>query len=77
MEIKNFCKNWKDELRSQIQPIVKAGKRRPTLTIVQVGENPASNKYVDNKIKDCKEVGIVVELFRIPEDAGLEQKDLN
>lgn len=77
MKIKNFCKNWKDELRSQIQPIIKAGKRRPALTIVQVGENPASNKYVDNKIKDCKEVGIIVELFRIPEDAGLKQKDLN
>lgn len=30
----------------------------PYFVIVQIGDNPASNTYVRNKIKDCKECGI-------------------
>lgn len=30
----------------------------PYFVIVQIGDNPASNTYVCNKIKDCKECGI-------------------
>ena len=30
----------------------------PILLIIRVGENPASARYVRNKIKDCEEVGI-------------------
>ena len=30
----------------------------PYFVIVQIGDNPASNTYIRNKIKDCKECGI-------------------
>lgn len=39
-----------------------------SLTIVQVGDNPASNTYVKNKCKACEEVGIVSEVNKLPED---------
>ena len=77
LDVKSFVRNWKKEMRSSVQRSVEAGKRKPSLTIVQVGDNPASTKYVDNKIKDCKEVGVMVELYRIPEGAGLDQEALN
>jgi methylenetetrahydrofolate dehydrogenase (NADP+)/methenyltetrahydrofolate cyclohydrolase len=31
---------------------------KPYFAIIQVGNSPASNRYVNNKIKDCKECGI-------------------
>ncbi|AKX34556.1 methylenetetrahydrofolate dehydrogenase/methylenetetrahydrofolate cyclohydrolase [Spiroplasma litorale] len=34
------------------------GIRAPKLTILQIGDNPASNKYIKHKLKSCKNVGI-------------------
>lgn len=65
LDVKSFVRNWKDEIKSEIGKMDK----KPSLTIIQIGDNPASTKYVDNKIKDCKEVGIEVVLYRIPEDS--------
>ena len=75
-DVKGFVKNWKDELRSKIAIGKAAGRKPPSLTIIQIGNNEASTKYVDNKIKDCKEVGIYVDLYRIPEESGVETADL-
>ncbi|WP_010631969.1 bifunctional methylenetetrahydrofolate dehydrogenase/methenyltetrahydrofolate cyclohydrolase FolD [Sporolactobacillus vineae] len=51
----------------------------PGLTVVLVGENPASRSYVRGKIRDCKEVGINSQLIHLPEtvseEALLEQID--
>jgi len=38
------------------------------LSIIQVGDNPASNTYIKGKMKDCQEVGIVTYLYKLPED---------
>jgi methylenetetrahydrofolate dehydrogenase (NADP+)/methenyltetrahydrofolate cyclohydrolase len=35
-----------------------AGRRAPGLAVVLAGENPASQVYVRNKIKACREIGI-------------------
>jgi methylenetetrahydrofolate dehydrogenase (NADP+)/methenyltetrahydrofolate cyclohydrolase len=75
-DVKSFVKNWKEELRSEITIGKAAGRKPPSLTIVQIGHNEASTKYVDNKIKDCKEVGIYVDLYRIPEESGITTADL-
>ena len=63
LDVKSFVGEWKEEIKGKIQEM----DSRPTLTIIQIGNNPASTKYVDNKIKDCKEVGIIVTLYRIEE----------
>lgn len=63
-DIKGFVKAWKQNLYNKIHN----SSITPTLGIIQVGDNPASTKYVNNKIKDCKEVGINVLKISLPED---------
>lgn len=53
---------------------VKTG-RAPGLAVVLVGENPASQIYVKNKIKACKEAGI--ESFHVELSGSITQKDLH
>lgn len=53
-DIKNFVAEWKDRIKQKIHK-----EDPPQLAIIQVGNNEASNRYVKNKIKDCKEVGII------------------
>lgn len=40
----------------------------PKLAIIQVGNVEALNHYIKNKIKDCKEVGIIIDVYQYPED---------
>ena len=63
-DIKEFVKLWKKRLYDEIH----SSSITPTLGIIQVGNNPASTKYVNNKIKDCEEVGIKVLKVSLPED---------
>ena len=44
-----------------------AHARAPGLTVVLVGENPASQVYVRNKVKACEEAGIRSQLIQKPE----------
>lgn len=41
----------------------------PSLKIIQVGDNYASTKYVSNKIKTAKQIGIEVEWIKLPLEA--------
>lgn len=54
----------KDDLRRQINKL----HRKPRMSIVIVGEDPASVTYVDAKLRSCKEIGIDCQLIRLPED---------
>ena len=54
---KEFAKQHKQELKAKFDEIKKLGGN-PDLTVFQVGDNPASNKYISGKLKDCNEVGI-------------------
>lgn len=40
----------------------------PTLGIIRVGNDPASETYVRNKVKTCSELGIRCVAFHLPED---------
>ena len=55
---KQIAKTIREELRAQIETLRAEGKRVPKLAIVIVGNNPASETYVNNKLKACAEVGI-------------------
>ncbi len=70
-KVKVFIKNWKDELRSQVQPIVKAGKRKPTITIIRIGDTPDSGM-----VEVAKDIGFIGDLYQIPIDSGITQEDL-
>jgi 5,10-methylene-tetrahydrofolate dehydrogenase/methenyl tetrahydrofolate cyclohydrolase len=62
------------EVASEVAKRVAAGKSRPGLATVLVGDNPASQSYVKSKQKACAEVGI--ESFGHELPASTSQKDL-
>ena len=59
-------------LAEQAQALAQAG-RKPGLAVILVGENPASEVYVRNKVKACGEVGIHSELYRLPGGASEDE----
>jgi methylenetetrahydrofolate dehydrogenase (NADP+)/methenyltetrahydrofolate cyclohydrolase len=56
------------ELTPRVQKLA-AAKRPPGLAVVLVGNNPASEIYVRNKVQACRELGIYSEKFTPPESA--------
>lgn len=58
---KQIARTIRAELREQIAGLREKGLRAPKLAIVIVGHNPASETYVNNKLKACAEVGIEAE----------------
>ena len=44
--------------------------KRPGLAVIQVGENPASTIYVNNKKKACEQVGFQSFGYSLPESAS-------
>src|SRR5262245_23064492 len=52
---------------------VAAGRRKPGLAAVLVGDNPASEVYVRNKRKACDDAGMESWLHRLPTDATQQQ----
>lgn len=56
------------KIKDEIKEYVANCPNEISLTIIQVGDNPASNTYVRNKCKACEEVGIVSEVNKLPED---------
>lgn len=62
------------ELRAEVDALKAEGKRPPKLAIVTVGNNPASETYVANKLKACAEVG--VEAVKISYDVFTSENTL-
>jgi len=46
------------EMKAEIEQLTKSGMRSPGLAVVLVGENPASEIYVNKKRQACQQVGI-------------------
>ena len=69
LNIKEYVAQEKELIKQKIQE----GKDKhllitpPILNIIQVGNVEASNRYVRNKVKDCKEVGIDAKVYHLPE----------
>ena len=47
--------------------------RRPGLAVILVGENPASQVYVRNKVQDCSDCGIACFDYHLPADTPEEE----
>jgi methylenetetrahydrofolate dehydrogenase (NADP+) / methenyltetrahydrofolate cyclohydrolase len=63
------------ELRARVENRLAAGRRRPGLAVVMVGEDPASAIYVRNKRKACDDAGIRSVAYDLPADTGQEALD--
>ena len=61
----------REEIAPDVAEFTRRHSRPPGLAIVLVGQNPASEVYVRNKLKAGREVGFRADLERLPEDASL------
>jgi len=57
------------EVREESDRLAHAGKRRPGLAVVLVGDDPASHVYVRNKRAACEECGFVSVSHDLPHSA--------
>jgi methylenetetrahydrofolate dehydrogenase (NADP+)/methenyltetrahydrofolate cyclohydrolase len=72
---KLIAKKIKEKLKEEIKSFTKKGKRPPKLEIILVGNNPASNIYVQNKERAGKKIGLEVTLHRLEEN--IKERKLN
>ena len=70
---KKIAQEIKAELREEVAAIVAAGKRVPRLAVVIVGNNPASETYVANKLRACEQVGMEAEKIALEEQITEEE----
>ena len=61
------------KIREQVRLQVEQMERKPGMAMVLVGEDPASQVYVRNKIRACEELGIRSQDHRLPADTTQER----
>ena len=69
---KQISKEIKDELKTEVQKLKSEGKN-VCLAVVQVGDDPASTVYVNNKKKACAYIGIESRSYELPESTSEEE----
>ena len=67
---KAIAANIRASVKTQIDERLSAGKRAPGLAVVLVGQDPASEVYVGNKIRACEQVGIRSFDYDMPSDTS-------
>lgn len=61
------------ELKTEVEELKSQKGITPGLAVVIVGQDPASKIYVRNKHRACEEVGMLSEVYEMPEDTTEEQ----
>ncbi len=70
---KKVAQKIKKQLKEEIKDYIRKGLRNPSLAVILVGNNPASEIYVKNKRKSCEEVGIKSIYLHLQEDIPEEE----
>jgi methylenetetrahydrofolate dehydrogenase (NADP+)/methenyltetrahydrofolate cyclohydrolase len=65
----------KQDVRERIEARTSAGRRRPGLAVILVGDDPASSVYVRNKRRACEACGLESRAYDLP--ATATQADLD
>lgn len=63
----------KSKLKDEIDQLKAQGKRLPHLTVILVGDNPASQSYVRGKANACKAIGIENDTIILDKNINQEQ----
>lgn len=66
---REIAESIKEEVRDEVSMLFEKNGFRPGLTVVRVGEDPASAVYVGNKVKTSHELGIISEHIHLEADA--------
>lgn len=69
---KKIAQEIKEELKTEVAQLKEVG-REICLAVVQVGQDPASSVYVNNKKKACAYIGIRSEAYELPENTTEEE----
>lgn len=70
---KALSQNIKDQLKINVENFKNKYNRDITLAVILVGENPASQVYVRNKIKACEYIGFKSLSYKLDETATEEE----
>ena len=70
---KALSRSMKEEIKEKVKADVEAGRRRPGLAVLIVGDDPGSRSYIAGKAKDCEEVGFAGNTVQYPEEITEEQ----
>ena len=70
---KSLAKKIRQQLKSEINQFIEKGLRNPSLAVILVGNDPASEVYVKNKRKACEEVGINSLYIHLKEETPEEE----
>lgn len=73
MDGKAVAASIKEEIKAQVEALE---GRKPGLAVIIVGENPASQVYVRNKVQSAEYVGMLSRKIELPEDVS-EQRLLD
>jgi methylenetetrahydrofolate dehydrogenase (NADP+)/methenyltetrahydrofolate cyclohydrolase len=65
---KKTSEQIKIEIAGEVQQLKSDGRKAPHLAAVLVGEDGASQTYVNSKVKDCEQVGFESTLVRLKAD---------
>lgn len=69
---KAIAQQIKDELKEEVATLNREGKK-PCLAVIQVGQDPASSVYVNNKKKACAYIGIESLAYELEETISEEE----
>ncbi len=69
---KKISQEIKDELKAKVARLKEKGENR-CLAVIQVGDDPASGVYVNNKKKACEYIGIESLSYGLPEETTEEE----
>ena len=67
---KRISDNLKEEMKAQVVALERQYGRRPGLAVIIVGENPASQVYVRNKVRAAEFVGLRSVQITLPESTS-------
>ncbi|MDR2127229.1 MAG: bifunctional 5,10-methylene-tetrahydrofolate dehydrogenase/5,10-methylene-tetrahydrofolate cyclohydrolase [Prevotellaceae bacterium] len=64
---KKIAGEMKLEIAKEVKQLIAQGHRAPCLAAILVGNDPASETYVNSKEKDCSEVGFTSKIYKFGE----------
>ncbi|MFN8295312.1 MAG: bifunctional methylenetetrahydrofolate dehydrogenase/methenyltetrahydrofolate cyclohydrolase FolD [Chitinophagales bacterium] len=65
---KKLSAEIKKEIAEEVKKMIMSGKKAPHLAAILVGNDGASQTYVNSKVKSCQEVGFKSTLIRLKSD---------
>lgn len=70
---KKVSANIREKIKTEIENLVKQGKKPPILATILVGDNPASHTYVNMKVKACESTGMGSQKIELPESTTTKE----